>query len=210
MRLLPFILFLALPINAAELASGVALENGVSPDKRREVVLEADKGSPRYEAYEFKGGDDQYPAFLIREVKTGSILARAGWRGDAGSDTQPLRRHSQVSWNPAGTAVILNTGERFYSHSNVWAFDEATGTFKEIELPNYKTMTGYETPNPDDLHPRGHNSAAWTKDGNLVYEIILSPLNRKEGGDPFRHKITLRLGAKGFEVISREPLKNEG
>ena len=55
---------------SAEPSKGVARNNGVSPDKKREVVLEADKGNPRYEAYEFKGDAAQFPAFLIREINS--------------------------------------------------------------------------------------------------------------------------------------------
>lgn len=62
---------LAILTGSAEPIPGVALTNGVSPDKKREVVLEADKGSARYETYELKGDDDGFPAFLIREIVSG-------------------------------------------------------------------------------------------------------------------------------------------
>lgn len=93
------IFFLVVRIaTAAEPSTGVELENGVSPDKKLEVVLEADKETPRYKEYDFKEGD-------------------------------------------------------------------------------------------------------------LICELVLSPLHPKDGGDPIRHKITLRLGPGGLEVVAREKLK---
>ena len=199
--------FLTVLIASADPSIGVALENGVSPDKKFEVVLEADKDTPLYKKYEFKGGNDQFPAFLIREIQTGKVMARVGWVGDADSDQRSLRSKSNVYWNPSGTAVILNTSERNYSHSCIWAIDKKSGEFKRLEFPDYKTMTGFEAPSSDDLRPRGFSSSSWTKDGDLKCEFVLSPLNPKDGGDPMRHKITLRLGPGGIEVIGREKLK---
>lgn len=171
-------------------------------------MLEAEKGTAAFEAYEFKGDEKEFPAFLIREVRSGKVLTRVRWDGDANSDAQPLSLVSTVSWNPAGTAVILNTSERFYSHSGIWAFDQKFGGFKKLVLPDYKTMTGYEAPGSDELRPRGHGSTSWTKDGNLVYELTLEPLHPKDGGDSFRHKITFKFGAGGLEVLKREELKD--
>lgn len=201
------IFFFTVLIASAEPGIGIALENGVSPDKKFEVVLEADKDTPLYKGYEFKGGNDQFPAFLIREIKTGKVLARVGWEGDADSDQRPLRSKSNVYWSPSGTAVILNTSERNYSHSCIWAIDEKSGEFKRLEFPDYKTMTGFEAPSSGDLRPRGFSSSSWTKEGDLICELVLSPLTSKDGGDPMQHKIKLRLGPGGFEVIAREKLK---
>lgn len=199
--------FLAALSASAEPGAPVALRDGASPDKKYEVVLEADKDSPSYKDYEFKGSEDQFPAFLIRDVKTHKVAARVRWMGDAVSDEKPLRLRSTVLWNPSGTSVILNTSERFYSHSGVWTLDQASGKFGKLDLPDYKTLTGFEAPTADELRPRGFSSSAWTKEGNLEHKLILSPLHPKEGGDPFRHHITLRIGPEGFKVIAREELK---
>ena len=207
MKYLLSIFFITVLIASAEPSIGVALENGVSPDKKLEVVLEADKDTPLYKGYEFKGGNDQFPAFLIREIKTGKVLARVGWEGDADSDQRPLRAKSSVHWNPSGTAVILNTSERHYSQSSIWALNTTTGAFTKLALPDYKTMTGFEAPSSDDLRPRGFSSWSWTQDGELICELVLSPLIPNDGGNPMRHKITLRLDPEGFEVIAREKLK---
>ncbi len=185
--------------------TGVALENGVSPSKKYEVVLEADKGSPRFERYEFKGDNDQYPAFLILEVASGEILTRLPWGSDS-SDWPSLREGSKVSWNPAGDSVILNTSSRFYSASSIWSFEVKSGVFKETGLPDYKTLTGFNAPKSDDLRPRVGASSSWNERGDLVHEIILSPLVDPKNGDPMHHRITLRMGPKGWTVVSREKL----
>jgi hypothetical protein len=198
----------AILTGSAEPSKGIALANGLSPDKKFEVVLEAEKGTAAYDAYEFKGEAKEFPAFLIRDSKSEKVLTRVRWEGDANSDDQPLSSHSGVSWNPAGTVVILSTRARNYSGSSIWAFDQATGGFKELNLPDYKTMTGYEAPDSDDLHARVHSSTVWTKDGDLVYKLVLDSRKPEEGGDPLRHKTTLRLGKEGFEVIKREIFQN--
>lgn len=96
MKAFPSVPFLTVFIASAKPSIGVALENGVSPGRKLEVTLEADKDSPRYKEYEFKGDKDQFPAFLIREIKTGKVLAPVGWEGDAGKDERPLRAKSSV------------------------------------------------------------------------------------------------------------------
>lgn len=184
---------------------GVALENGVSPSRKFEVVLEADKGSPRFERYEFKGDNDQYPAFLILEVASGKILTRVPWGSDS-SDWPSLREGSKVSWNPAGDSVILNTSSRFYSASSIWSFDVKSGVFKKTELPDYKTLTGFNEPKSADLRPRAGAYSSWNDHGDLVHEITLSPLVEPKNGDPMRHRITLHMRPKGWTVVSREKL----
>lgn len=196
---------LAILTASAQPEHGVPLDRGTSPDKKHEVLLEAEKGTPRYLAYEFKGGDEQFPAFLIRQTKNGNVLARIPWMGDPGSDDRARREKSSVSWNPAGTAVIINTSERFYSHTAIWAIDDKTGTFKELVLPDYETLTGSVAPKAIDLRPRAHAKTSWTKDGDLVYTLILHPTPPPQTGDTNRHKITFKLQPDGLEVIKREP-----
>ena len=64
----------ALALGSSALAAPlepVALENGVSPTKRHDVVLEADKDTPSFERYEMKGDESQFPRFFIRELPSG-------------------------------------------------------------------------------------------------------------------------------------------
>ena len=206
MRLLiPIFLTLCTFATAAPLEP-VALENGVSPTKRHEVVLEADKDTPSYARYEMKGNDSQFPGFLIRELPSGKTIGRFSCIADPNSDEQPLRSHVKILWRPDGGAVAICTSERFYSYTNVFALDPKSGKFVEVQFPDYKTLTGFPEPNTDQLKPRGFSSVQrWTSEGDLVYEIYLSPLATYRGADPLRHRVTLQVTPKRMKVIRREP-----
>ncbi len=185
----------------------VALKDGTSPNKRFEIVLEADKDTPSFAAYELKG--DSYPKFLVREVSTGKIVGRLACVGDSQSDAMPLREHATLFWRQDSLAVVINTSERFYSHSVVLAYDLAKKEFREVAFPDYKTSTGFAVPSSDDLRPRGFSSArGWDDDGRLTYEIMLVPGAAYRGADPLYHRITLHVSPGGMEVVSREALKN--
>ena len=183
----------------------VPLEHGVSPNKRYDVVLEADKDTPAFQRYEFKGDDSEFPAFLVRELPSHRIVARLTWPGDASAgDEQPLRSHTRVLWSPAGDAVIVNTNERFYSYSSVLTVQPETGRFVQVPFPDYKTLTGFEPPDSSQLRARGFTRAEWTPEGLLVYAISSSPQPSYDGPDPLRHRITLRVTPTRMEVVGRE------
>ncbi|MDF3056131.1 MAG: hypothetical protein K0R17_346 [Rariglobus sp.] len=187
----------------------VALENGTAPTKRYEVVLEADKDTPKFQRYEFKGDDSQFPAILIRQLPNGGIVGRLSWPGDAHSDDQPLRSHTTVLWHPRGDVVAINTNERNYAYSSIFALQSDTGKFVEVRFPDYKTLTGFPTPNSDQLRPRGFGRAVrWTKEGHLIYTLRLLP-ETYTGADPLSHRITLRVTPKGMEVIRREASRED-
>ena len=183
----------------------VALQNGVSPSKRYEVVLEADKDTPSFKRYEMKGDPSQFPRFLIRELPGGRTVGSLSWTGDPGSDEQPLRSHCKVLWRGDGTAVAINTHERFYSYTSIFALAPKTGKFVEIKIPDYKTLSGFSEPNTEQLKPCGGDRVlGWTKEGALVYEISLTPLASYKGDDPLEHRISLRVTSKGMTVLKRE------
>jgi hypothetical protein len=187
----------------------LALPGGVSPGGKFEVVLEADKGSPRYKAYEFKGAPDQFPAFLIREAITHRVLNRIRWMGDAGSDERPLIEHSSVSWSPGGNSVAINTHERFYARTSVWTLAPAVGSFEKAEFPDYKTLTGFDEPDPDQLRARGYAHVdGWTAEGHLIYTLILSSGGDYAGHDPLHHRVTLEVSATGMKVLLRQAIKS--
>jgi len=174
------------------------------------VVLEAEKGSPRYRAYEFKGDEFQFPAFLIRELPTRKVLGRVPWPGDAGSDEQPLSASSAVLWSPDGNSVALNTTERYYAHTTVWTIDRGAGVFVEVGLPEYETLTGFEKPDSNDLRPRGcARIKEWTPDSHLVYELMFSPEPDYDGADSMHHEVTLRIAGQRMEVLSRKTIPRD-
>jgi hypothetical protein len=188
---------------AAPPSEPVGLEGGISPTKRHEVVLEADKDTPTYRSYEFK--EDSGPKILIRELPGKRVVAKLLWPGDPNSDAQPLRTHTAVLWSPDGECVAINTSERHYAHSSVFARDPESGKFVEVEVPDYKTMTGFAPPDSDKLRARGFaNALSWTPEGHLVYILRLSPGGLYEGKDPLVHRTTLRVTPKGMVVVRRE------
>jgi hypothetical protein len=186
----------------------VALESGVSPTKQYDVVLEADKDTPAFDRYEMKGDDSQFPRFFIRHLPSGTTVGSLRWPGDpSGGDSQPLRSHTKVLWSPDGSAVAINTDERFYSFTSVLASDPKSGKFVRVQFPDYKKLTGHATPKSEDLKPRGFSqSVCWTPKGFLVYEFGYSPAASYSGSDPLHYRITLRVTSRGMEVISSEPL----
>ena len=197
------LLALTNPLLAAP-SEPVALKDGTSPSKQHKVVLEADKDTPSFERYELKG---DVPRFLIRELPGGKTVGSLKWPGDSSSDSQPLRNHTHILWHPNGTAVAINTSERFYSYTNILALDPKTGKFIELRFPDYKTLTGYPQPKSDDLRPRGFGTAlGWTEKGFLLYEMSSTPGASYKGTDPLHHRITLRITPQGMEVIARETL----
>ena len=209
-HLLSTLLVVAWPAIAAP-PEPVALENGVSPSKHHEVVLEADKDTPSFARYELKGDDSEFPAFLVLELPGRRVLGRFNWPGDpSAGDEQPLRSHTQVLWSPSGDAVAINTDERFYSYSSILAHDRDSNRFVAVPFPDYKALTGFAPPDSDQLRPRGFARALeWTPDGLLVYAISSSPLPSYEGADPLRHRIILRVTPHGMEVVRREPLPED-
>ena len=187
----------------------VALESGISPDGRFEVVLESDRDTPSYANYEMKGDTTAFPGFLIIERKTGKSLIRIEYPADPETDEQPLRKHTEVKWSPTSLAVAINTHERFYSHLSLAAYDSKHSKFKEIQLPDYKTLTGFPQPDSDQLRPRGFESVlSWNAKGNFVYELGLSPEASYNGPDPLHHIVELSISASGCKVVKRIPIKD--
>ena len=111
-----------------------ALEGGTSPNRRHEVVLDT---AP------------ETPVLLVRELPSHHVVGRLEWPGDpTGGDTQPLRTHAKVLWQPTGEAVAINTDERFYAYTSVLARQPESGKFVHVQFPDYKTLTGFPPPNP--------------------------------------------------------------
>jgi hypothetical protein len=186
-----------------------ALENGVSPDGRFEVVLEADIDDPAFSRYELKGEDDQFPAYLVLQRQSGKILMRIRYPADSHSDKQPLRKHTKVLWSPLSTAVAINTRERFYTHTSLAVFDPGKVEFRRVELPDYETLTSFSKPDSRKLKPRGASwVSAWTSEGHFIYESRLASLVDEEL-DPLRHRVELSIGAEGCKVVKRLPISAE-
>jgi hypothetical protein len=189
-------------------AEPVALENGASPNGKYDVVLEADKDTPSYSKYEFKA--DNSPKLLLRELRSKKILQTLSYPCDPDSDMRPLREHTGIIWRPDSGALVINTSERFYSHMNVFVLNKKAGLFQEVNLPSYKSMTGFDVPKSEDLMARGHSSGTnWTEDGLLVYEIFLSPAGSYNGKDPLTHRVFLRLKPNEMEVVRHEPITDQ-
>jgi hypothetical protein len=174
-----------------------ALEGGTSPTKRHEVVLDA---AP------------ETPVLLVREIPSHRIVGRLEWPGDpSGGDTQPLRTHAKVLWQPGGAAVAINTDERFYAYTSVLARQPKSGRFVQVQFPDYKTLTGFPSPNFDHLRPRGFaRSLRWTPKGHLVYVISYAPDASYDAPDPLNHRITLSVTPTGMKVIRRESNPEDG
>lgn len=168
-----------------------ALEGGTSPTKLHDVVLDT---------------TPETPVLLVRELPGHRIVGRLEWPGDpTGGDTQPLRTHAKVLWQPTGKAVAINTDERFYSYTSVLALQPKSSKFVQVQFPDYKALTGFPAPNPDHLRPRAFAcSERWTPKGNLVYSIGYAPDASYDGPDPLSHRITLSVTPTGMKVLRRE------
>lgn len=185
-------------------AEPVALENGVSPDKQYDVVLEADTYSSTYPRW----AEGNKPKFFIRKLPEKKIVATVEWEAEE-NPNRLLHEHSGIRWRADGKAVVINTSERNYSHTQVFVLDPKNVTFREVEFPSYKKMTGFPHPNWDDLKARGFDSSEWNKDGLLVHKMIRLQRPSYQGNDPLRHRTTLRVTLEKMEVVSRQPLAQE-
>jgi len=189
-------------------AEPAAIENGRSPDGRFEVVIECDKDSPDYkDRYKLKGGDEDYPALLIRRVRSGKVLLRIPWPGDPNTDEQLLSTHCKILWDPQSHLVAMNTNERFYSYTEVYRFQPKENSFSEVPLPSYPRLTGYPTPNTQLLKARSHEWATgWSRRGNLIYYILLSPRGTYTGEDTMYHRVAISFAKRKPRVAARRML----
>jgi len=181
----------------------VPVAGGVSPDGAFEVALEADHDTPRFVEYEFKGGDEQFPAVLVLERGRGTLVRRVPWPGAASETEVLLRNRTQVKWRSDSAAVAINTRDAFYAHSLVLALDPKRGRFAEVPIPPYAELTGRLTPPDERLRSRGRNIAInWTPEGLLAFEVWL-------WGDvdyPISYRVSLRLSGGRFVVQDRKPI----
>jgi hypothetical protein len=181
----------------------VPINGGVSPDERYEVVLEADHDSPRFLEYEFKGGEEQFPALLVVHRGSRGILGRFPWPGAATETESRLRDRTQVKWRSDSAAVAINTRDRFYAQTLVLAHHAESGRFAAVAIPPYAELTGRPMPPDHKLRSRGREiSIGWTDEGRLVLETWLWG----EVDYPLSYRLSLRLAGGRFVVHDREPI----
>lgn len=181
----------------------VSIVGGVSPDGAFEVVLEADHDTPRFDAYELKGGDEQFPAFLVRKRKGSAILGRFPWPGAASEREALLRDRTQIMWRSDSAAVAINTRDTHYANSLVLALDPASGVVSRLPVPPYADLTGRPDPPPEKLRSRGRDIAIhWTAAGLLVFETW----RWGDASYPLSYRVSLRLTQGRLVVVDREPI----
>ena len=184
------------------------MEDGTSPNGKYDVVLEADKDTPTYQKYEMKGED--VPRLLVREIASKKVISSLPFPSDLDSDQRPLRDHTKVIWRADSAALIINTHERFYSYTNILVLDPKNLRFRDLEFPDYKQLTGLEAPKAEDLTSRSHEyGREWSKEGLLVYEMLLHRSGTYNGDDPLHHRVFLRVGTDGMEVVRHEPITDQ-
>jgi hypothetical protein len=188
-------------VTAVALLSSVLLPGGASPDRRFKVVLEADRDSPNWSNYEFKGAAEEFPAVLLMRTN-GVVLGRFEWLGDSYSGGL-LRLRTEVKWRSDSRAVAVNTAETYYANCLVLAIDPSLNRVASIPLPAYTELSGRADPPRDRLRPRGRTVASgWTSSGRLILETWL-------WGDveyPLSYRALLRLQGNRFAVEHREPI----
>ncbi len=177
-----------------------------SPDGKLHAVMDVDRDSTIDP--EWKG--DNYPRVEITEKATGKILASIKYFGAAGDDARPLREHVQVKWRPDSKAFAVTVQDGFYSYAKIFAMNEDS-KFVEVQLPSYEAMTGFPSPNVEQLRPRGRSIVeGWDEQGRLIYHIFYSPLPSYSGKDPFEHKILLNVTAAKMVPIHAGKTKPDG
>ena len=181
----------------------VQLAEGASPDGRFEVVLEADVDTPRYQTYALKGGDEDFPAFLLLDARNGTPMIRVPWPGASDPSLPPLRNATAVLWRDDSRAVAINIREPHYWYTLLLVWDATTRSFASVELPSFTELSGRPAPNPEDLRARGVEEAeSWTQAGHLVYYFGLSELRRVDY--PLTYRATLRVSPSGCQVVRSE------
>jgi len=195
---------------AALAAEPVQVARGVSPDRRFAIVLEADLDTPRYQTYEFKGGDDQFPAFQVLNLRSGRSLIRVPWPGDSSSKIgmAPLRERTTVLWRGDSRAVAINTRDPYYWSTILLVWNERDHVFVNVPLPGFEAVAGRPVPRPEDLRARRVEEALrWTAKGELLYYLALDEL--RPLGYPLTYRVVLSVAPDGCRVLSREAVSQE-
>ena len=188
---------------ALSVSEPVPINGGVSPDDKYEVVLEADHDSPRFVEYEFKGGEEQFPALLVVNRSSGVIVGRVPWPGAASETESLLRDRTQVKWRSDSAAVAINTRDRFYADTLVLVRHAESGRFAVVTIPPYTELSGRPMPPQEKLRSRGREiSIRWTTEGRLVLETWLWG----EVDYPLSYRVSLQLAGGRLVVHDREPI----
>ena len=177
-----------------------------SPDGKLHAVLDMDRDPTLVP--EWKG--DSFPHIELTEISTGKVLQSVRYYGAAADDQRPLREHVEVLWRPDATAFALTINDRFYSSTLIFAMN-AERRFVRVEFPSYEDMTGFPTPDPKDLRPRGRSTVkGWDTKGRLLYSIFLGPEATYSGKDPLSHEVVLEVAATGMKCHSKVHPSNTG
>ena len=161
-----------------------------SPNGKMHAVMDVDRDPTLSPAW--KG--DSFPKIEITQKSTGRVLGSISYFGSPGDDARPLREHVRVMWRPDSEAFAINVEDRFYSSCAVYVLNREK-RFVAAPVPSdYEKMTGFPTPDPKHLRPRGRDSAVgWDERGRLIYSIFRSPRHTFSSRDPLRHTVYLEV-----------------
>ena len=181
--------------------------NSLSPDGKIHAVMDVDR-DPKISP-EWKG--DSLPKIEITEKDSGRVLASIGYFGSPGDDARPLRDHVGLSWRPDSKAFGVTIDDRFYSSSVIYVLNAEGKFIAAPSLPtDYEKMTGFPTPDADDLRPRGRDQVVgWDEQGRLIYSIFRSPLPTFKGKDPLQHRVYLDVTPDSVTVVRVEHEEGE-
>ena len=203
MRLVLLTLLASSTVAVAEIPD---VPKSLSPDGKIHAVLDVDR-DPKISP-EWKGNN--FPKIEITQKDTGRVLASIEYFGAAGDDARPLREHVRVTWRSDSKAFAVTIDDRFYSTSKVFALNK-NSKFVEVEFPSYDTMTGFPTPDSEQLKPKGRWSVeGWDSDGRLILYIFMSPLASYSGDDPLEHTILLEVAGDGMTLAKKTKREQAG
>ncbi len=160
-----------------------------SPDGKLYAVMDVDRDSKIDP--EWKEGS--YPRIEITDKATGKVVTSIDYFGSPGDDQRPLREHVSVKWRSDSKAFSVTVEDRFYSVTQIYG-QTKDGTYKSVDFPSYKEMTGFPQPNNEHLRPRGRGTVTgWDEDDHLIYDLFASPLPTFVSNDPLVHRIVLKI-----------------
>lgn len=184
-----WILTVLLFTSSVGLAEPPPIANSESPDDKFYAIMDIDRDP----TIVIEGKEDSWPKIEITERATGKVCASISYFGDLASDARPLREHVKIFWRADSKAIAITIHDRFYSMSQVYSVGERD-SFSQVLFPSYSEMTGFPSPDPKDLRPRGREIIeGWDSEGRLIYEIFASPVPTYSGDDPLQHRILLEV-----------------
>ncbi|MGE9271221.1 MAG: hypothetical protein ACQKBU_10495, partial [Verrucomicrobiales bacterium] len=165
----------AVPVTGvSEVATSLSLDGKFHPA----MNMDRDPGI----APEWK--EDSFSKIEVTEKASGPLWAYVDDFRLPGSDTWTLRENVRLIEPVDSTAFATTIDDRFYSPSVAFLLTKDS-KFVEIACPSYEVITGFPSPERKYRCSRGRATIeGWDQGGQLIYDLIASPVRALAYEDP--------------------------